>query len=239
MINQPLVSVIVPVYNSAPYLSQCLDCLSKQTYQHLEIILIDDGSSDESLSILQRECKRYQPLFKLYTQENKGTGATRNRGIGLAGGKYLMFVDNDDRMEPDYVRKMVYLIEKHQADMVVGGCRRVNEEGQVLFEHVLGSDAWSKFRTVAPWSRIMRRDFIVENQIEFGDFQVGEDSYFSVTAYNLSKKTVTTGYIGYEWVDHQTSVSNTVQKQGVSNALPMLRSDEKEPAVPSYLTGLL
>ena len=93
--NSPLVSIIVPVYNVANYIGECLDSLLNQTYRNIEIILINDGSSDESEKI----CKEYlvnDPRIKYVYQDNAGLSMARNRGIDLATGEYLTFVDSDD-----------------------------------------------------------------------------------------------------------------------------------------------
>ncbi len=94
-----LISVIVPVYNVKNYLEKCLDSIINQTYKNLEIILINDGSTDESLDI----CYMYEKKdnrIKVYNQENHGLSYTRNRGIELARGKYIGFVDSDDVISP-------------------------------------------------------------------------------------------------------------------------------------------
>ena len=94
-----LISVIVPVYNVKNYLEKCLDSIINQTYKNLEIILINDGSTDESLDI----CYMYEKKdnrIKVYNQENHGLSYTRNRGIEIARGKYIGFVDSDDVISP-------------------------------------------------------------------------------------------------------------------------------------------
>ena len=99
MIMNDLISVIVPVYNVKNYLEKCLDSIINQTYKNLEIILINDGSTDESLDI----CYMYEKKdnrIKVYNQENHGLSYTRNRGIELARGKYIGFVDSDDVISP-------------------------------------------------------------------------------------------------------------------------------------------
>lgn len=216
------VSIVIPVYNSEVYLQDCVECLLNQTYKNIEIILIDDGSTDGSYSILKELQRQYPDIVRIYQQENRGTGATRNQGILYAVGTYLMFADNDDTMSPDYVETMVHLIKKTKADMVVGGCHRVSESGKTIFEHRLTAQPWSKFRMTTPWSRIMRTRFVLDNYLRFGEFVLGEDAYFAVTAYNASPKIVTTDYIGYHWIDHPKSVSNTIQKQAVSDPFPLL-----------------
>ena len=96
----PEISVVIPFYNVQKYLKQCLDSVVNQTFNDIEIICIDDGSSDSSLDILNEYAKK-DDRFKILTQENKGPSYTRNRGIDTAQGKYLYFMDSDDYIEPE------------------------------------------------------------------------------------------------------------------------------------------
>lgn len=219
-----LVSVIIPVYNSEKYVGECIESFLHQTYHNIELILIDDGSSDHSLEILKQYQKKFPEKITVYTQKNLGVAYTRNKGVSCANGKYIMFADNDDYAERDYVEIMLKLIEEKQADMIVGSCRKVDAKHKVIYEQKLTKDLWSKFRMIAPWARIIRKDFIIEKNIKFGDFKLGEDSFFSVTAYNESDKIYVTQYIGYNWVQRETSVSNTIQKKGIASPLPFLEA---------------
>lgn len=222
MMNERLVSIIIPVYNSEQYIRKCVDSFLEQTYKNIELILIDDGSDDDSFHILKEYQKRNKDKIFVYTQENQGVATTRNKGISYAKGWYLMFADNDDYVEPDYVETMVTEIEKTQSDMVICSCRKVDASGKTLYEQVLTQDEWAKYRMIAPWARIIRRDFVLDNKIEFGNFKLGEDSYFAITAYNATNKIRTISYIGYNWVQRTTSVSNTTQKKGIASPLPFL-----------------
>ena len=105
--NEPLISVIVPVYNVEKYLPQCLDSIKNQTYTNLEIILVDDGSTDSSESICEDYAKS-DSRIKLYHKENGGLSDARNYGIERASGQYFTFIDSDDYITKDYVS---YLLE--------------------------------------------------------------------------------------------------------------------------------
>ena len=93
--NNELISIIVPVYNSQQYLRQCLESLLNQTYKNLQIICIDDGSTDDSLSILNSYKKKDKRIY-IYSKKNEGVSQARNYGLSMAKGKYIMFVDSDD-----------------------------------------------------------------------------------------------------------------------------------------------
>lgn len=111
-----LLTIVVPVYNVEPYLAKTLHSLCNQTYTNLEILLIDDGSSDGSLAIC-REWETQDPRIRVYTQENSGVSATRNRGIALATGEYLMFMDGDDWIEPKMLETLHDMAVQHHADV--------------------------------------------------------------------------------------------------------------------------
>lgn len=99
--TNPLVSVIVPVYNARNSVARCLESICSQTYQELEIIVLNDGSTDDSLTICNQFCAK-DPRVTVVDKENEGLSITRNVGMRLAQGKYLQFVDSDDHLAPDF-----------------------------------------------------------------------------------------------------------------------------------------
>lgn len=113
--NNPLISIIVPVYNVASYLSQCLDSLVGQSYVNIEVIVINDGSLDDSWEVMQAYKK--DKRFHCFTQMNQGISATRNRALGMAKGGYVMFVDADDWLERDTIEKCVKAMYESDADV--------------------------------------------------------------------------------------------------------------------------
>ena len=117
-----LVSIIVPVYNTEKYLSKCLDSLIKQTYKNLEIILIDDSSTDNSIAI----CKDYQKKderIKIYQKENGGPASARNYGLEKARGEYILFIDSDDYID---IKAVSLLIDNYSEDTLVGLREKIN-----------------------------------------------------------------------------------------------------------------
>ena len=114
----PKVSVIVPVYNVSEYLGQCLDSILLQTLQDIEVICVNDGSTDDSLDILQGYAM-FDERLKIISQENAGAGAARNNGIKHATGEYIICLDSDDFFEPDMLEKMVAKAEEDGSDVVV------------------------------------------------------------------------------------------------------------------------
>ena len=122
-----MVSIIIPVYNVLPYLKESLDSAVNQTYKDLEIIIVDDGSTDGSASV----CDSYKtdPRVKVVHQENKGLSGARNTGLDLAAGDYIYFLDADDAILPEMIQTMVDGIEKSGTDVSVCGYNAVNSKG--------------------------------------------------------------------------------------------------------------
>ena len=119
-----LVSVIVPVYNVEKYLKKCVDSILSQSYQNIEVILINDGSLDGSGEICEAYAKKDERI-KYITQNNSGLGKTRNRGIEEASGKYLLFVDSDDYIENTMIEKLYHNITESHADVASCGIYNV------------------------------------------------------------------------------------------------------------------
>ena len=126
-----LVSVIVPVYNTAKYLPSCLDSILNQTYQNLEIIIIDDGSTDHSPSIIKSYIPK-DPRIKVITQKNQGLSAARNSGLKKATGQYITFVDSDDTIDPNMLQSMVDALQKHHADIAACSFKEIYPSGKVV-----------------------------------------------------------------------------------------------------------
>lgn len=116
--TNPLVSIIVPVYNAQNSVARCLESICSQTYQELEIIVLNDGSTDDSLTICNQFCAK-DPRVTVVDKENEGLSITRNVGMRLAQGKYLQFVDSDDHLAPDFTQRMVTAAEQHDATLVI------------------------------------------------------------------------------------------------------------------------
>ncbi|MBQ8784417.1 MAG: glycosyltransferase family 2 protein [Alphaproteobacteria bacterium] len=112
------VTVVIPVYNVEKYLEQCLDSVINQTYKDIEIICINDGSTDNSITILEKYALSDNRI-KIISQTNQGISAARNAGIKVATGKYITFLDSDDFLSRDAIEKMVTAIENNYVDFVV------------------------------------------------------------------------------------------------------------------------
>ena len=209
--SNPTVSVIIPVYNAQEGIKQCLDSLLNQSFTDFEIILLNDGSTDNSLEVIKKYAAD-NDFIRVIDKENEGVAKTRNKGIQLANGKYIVFIDNDDFIDSDYLERFYNAIDQEQLDIVLGGYKRVNQEMKTLFKQDLTQSEWSKYIVVAPWARIYRTSFLIDNNIQFFDYPIGEDVVFTLTAYNLTEKIKIIDYNGYNWFFNEKSISNTSQR---------------------------
>lgn len=208
----PKVTVIIPVYNSEKYIGRCLDSVLNQTYKDFEILIVNDGSKDNSQKIIDSYKEKYFDIIVSIEQKNKGVAITRNESIKKANGKYIMFIDNDDYLDSDYIETFVKNIETDDYDIVLGGYRRPTETGKIIKKLQLQNEEWSKFMITAPWAKIYKKQYLIENNITFLNTNIGEDVYFNLKAMLISNKIKIIDYIGYNWFYNTKSVSNTIQK---------------------------
>ena len=144
MICGPLISVIVPIYNVEQYLDACINSILSQTYQSLEIILVDDGSPDNCGAI----CDQYSVVdqrVKVIHKLNGGLSDARNAGLDIANGEFIAFVDSDDTIMPEMMEKLYQRVSKDQSDMALCGGKRVNQNGEILSEFVLPDNVLTGF----------------------------------------------------------------------------------------------
>lgn len=126
------VSVIVPVYNVENYLAKCLDSLVNQTHQNIEILVVNDGSKDNSEQIIGEYTRKYPEKVRSFTKENGGLSDARNFGIDRATGDFIGFVDSDDYVSSFMFEEMVTLAEKHHSEMVICNIRKVDQKGKII-----------------------------------------------------------------------------------------------------------
>lgn len=207
------VSIIIPVYNAQEYIKKCVASFLVGSYQNIEILLIDDGSADSSLEVMRALEKENSEKIIVYTQKNCGVARTRNKGIIYATGKYIMFADNDDYVDEDYVERLVREIEKGDYDYIVSSFRRVDKRGKVLYQKMYKDTPWTYYMFETPWAKIFNREFLLKNEIKYMNVPVGEDIYFSICANWKSKKKKVIPYVGYNWLYNEASVSNTIHKE--------------------------
>ena len=248
-----MISVIVPVYNVETYLEECLDSIQNQTYTDLEVILVNDGSTDGSKAICERYCKENRH-FHLLNQENQGLSAARNTGVAASRGEFIVFVDSDDMILANYLETLMHYM-REDVDIVESQFTVSNEEflaksfkePTILFEgnsqeavkifpkHVLNVNAVTK----------LYRRSIVE-AVPYIDGVIFEDVYCGIGMLKYIRKIIKIDYKGYYYRQHQASIMHrtftpkNLDIFTVSDKLIDLYSDREEllPYIASFLVHL-
>lgn len=244
------ISVIVPVYNVENYLSACLDSILSQTYQDFEIILIDDGSKDASGQI----CDAYagkDPRIQVVHQENGGVSRARNRGLELATGDLISFIDSDDTLEPDMYELLVRVMREHNADISHCGYKRFDNQGNLVRKingtHRLmiqsGEEAivcmlQGEYFSNSLWNKLFRNQVVRGLRFQ-EDLKNNEDVLFNVHAFSRAKTAVFQDEGKYHYYDHPSSACNRLkarkQNQDAIEAstqmLPLVSAPETIAAV--------
>ncbi len=204
--RQGLVSFIVPVYNLEVYVDRCLDSIRNQTYKDIEIIVIDDGSSDTTAEKVAQKASE-DARIRLVRQENAGVSMARNTGLELAQGEYVAFVDGDDWIEPDMLENMLGKLIENNADIAKCGFvfRSVNSHrSRVLFtgevdkilnrEDAIKTFLLGRSMSVCVCGGIVRRDLIESDRLRFQcGLSIGEDGLYTMNMLCRAKKTVLVG----------------------------------------------
>lgn len=204
------VSIIVPVYNTAAYLRKCLDSLINQTLSNIEIIVVNDGSTDNSQIIID-EYSKFSKKIKAYQKENGGLSDARNFGMKYATGEYLGFVDSDDYVELDMYEKMYNLAQKNNYDLVTCDFKWIypNKERIDHQNENVSKDMLMLNIRVAVCNKIIKREIITQNKIKFKKGLRYEDILFTYMILpNINK----INYIDeplYNYIQRKNSISNT------------------------------
>lgn len=201
------VSVIIPVFNGELYLPQCLDSVCRQTLKDIEIICVDDGSTDNSYKVLQ-EYQSKDERIKLFRQQNKYAGAARNLGKKHASGEYLMFWDCDDFFELNALERLYETAKMHDADICVCGGKHYYEAlhsitpytgylqkkripKEAVFNINTNYEYILNFTNEAAWNKMYKRSFVESLDLDFQEVRNGNDVYFTVNAMCLADRITT------------------------------------------------
>lgn len=198
------VSVIIPVYNAEKYLRKCLDSVTSQTLRDIEIICVDDGSTDGSVAIL-KEYQTRDSRVRLIRQKNAGAGAARNQGFREAAGEYLSFLDSDDFFEPDMLEKAVHCAEQYRTDIVVFNSDQYHMDKDAFVQvpwvlrtqdlppympftyRQLTNNVFLSFVGWA-WDKLYRRDFVETHNLWFQEQRTTNDLLFVFSALVTAKR---------------------------------------------------
>lgn len=213
------ISVIIPVYNAMTsgggYINRCVKSVLNQSnfpMEDIEVLLINDGSKDKSLEVLKSIKKEAPEVIEIIDQENMGVANTRNKGIQLATGEYIMFLDQDDWIDTDYLSTFYNVAKEGEYDVVIGGYCRPNSQGETIKVQKPTNKPFYRYRLIAAWAKIHKTSFLKENDIRFFNNSYGEDFPFTCHENVVTKSYTIIPYIGYNWFFNEESVSNTTQK---------------------------
>ena len=222
MTEQALVSIVVPVYNRHKYLGTCLKSILNQTYQNLEIILVDDGSTDDSLKICQRYAKE-DSRIKVIAQDNLGVSVARNKGLMAATGTYLMFVDSDDTVSPDHCQKAVAVIENTKADICCMGYTKIHETGKKMTDvrdYPLGVISKAQAMKIVIddsylWDKVYKTSLV--QKFKFPEKKLYEDVYVVYKVFEEAKLIAYAPIITYQYLVRNDSIVSNMSAKNISD----------------------
>ena len=220
------ISVIIPVYNIQQHLRECLDSVLGQSYPHLQVICVDDGSTDESPAILAQYAQKDNRV-QVIRQQNAGPGAARNTGLEAATGEYVIFLDSDDWFEPDFLEKMVDTAVREGADVAI--CRAVEFDtnsgrelpsewmmkkqylpGKLAFAPQEMADHLFQFTYGMPWDKFYRRELLTTSGIRYPALKNSEDLAFVYPTLLAAKRiAVVDEVLIHHRINRMASVSNS------------------------------
>lgn len=214
-----MLSVIVPVYNAENFLPACLDSLISQTYSPIEIILVNDGSTDSSLDICRDYAKSHDGI-KILNLENSGAPAARNEGLKAATGDYIGFADADDILEPDAYEYMISEAEKYSAD--IAQCAiyfDTQTESKILYspkkpelcDKLSAKSAFYRNLSPAVWCKIYAKEIL--DGIFFQPYVIGEDMRFNLDALSASRRAVILTEPKYHYIQSESSICGSAPSE--------------------------
>ena len=219
-----LISIIIPAYNSEKYIETTLNNLFDQTYQNFEIIIAyDEKSTDNSLELLQKINNTHPIIIDI--GKDTGPGTSRNRGFRLAKGDYVIFVDADDEIHPQYLETMMSIFEEHpELNVVSCDYFSVSETDETEWvdevenpfkcysiysrEDALYNLLWNDIADT-PWAHLVNKQYIIENNIQFPDYSYGEDAYYVHQLFGNADKIGFSHKKLYKYIQHPTSITST------------------------------
>lgn len=219
-------SIVVAVYNLEKYLPRCLNALVNQTLQEIEILCVDDGSTDSAPQIIDEYAKKYPDKVKAFHKPNGGEFTTRNYGLERAKGEYVTFVDTDDYVEPNWAEKLYNAAKENDADLAVCGFERIDldtnkvvakdmtQYGYIVRE-IKNNDDFIVFINPAPWNKIYRREKIKD--LRFLNFRGFNDMIFLTSSFTKIKRIAFVPDVLYHYYLRYDSQIHSVNKNDVEN----------------------
>lgn len=231
MESSPKVSVIIPIYNAAEFLEECLDSVLQQSLKEIEVICVDDGSPDNSLDILKKY-EQQDPRVKVISQPNQGAGAARNNGMANARGEYLSFLDSDDFFDRDMLKEAYEAAHECKADVCVFDADLFNHSTKEYrectwafrrqyfpkhqpfspLEQGVRNNIFRMFNGW-PWDKLFRRKFVQDINLQYQNLRTTNDMFFVFIGLARAKRIVTVDKVlAHQRVEVKTSLSRTRDK---------------------------
>lgn len=222
---KPVISIIVPVYNSEKYLEKCLQSVINQTFQDFELLLVNDGSTDNSQSIIDKFTENYNEKVKSYKKINGGQSSARNLALNYISGEYVTFLDSDDYIDSDYLEVLYSTAKSNHSDVVLSGQRKVDEDGNVrmIIKYDVEKYPNCILRRLNFSGKIYRVDYLKKHNMKFAEGKIYEDNPFNLVSIFLAKNLKILSYVGYNQVGHYGS---TTSKKINENKLPFKAIEE-------------
>jgi len=226
-----LISIIVPVYNVENFLKRCIVSIVEQTYQNIEIILVNDGSTDNSLNIIKDFQTKHSNII-LINQKNKGLSGARNSGIQKAQGEYIIFVDSDDTIEKILIEDCLSYAYKNNSDIVVYGYTKRNEDMSIIAHSKLNNQSFSKHLAfsnllrldISPMAcnKLIKTSLFQDNNILFPLSKLHEDVGTTYKLFWYTEKVSTLSQSYYNWINRDTSITSTISFKHINHIIELL-----------------
>ena len=232
--KKSLVSVIVPVYNIKEYVGKCLDSLARQDYGNLEVVMVDDGSTDGSSEVCDEYVGR-DKRFRVVYKENGGLSEARNVGINEAKGELICLVDGDDRVRDNFVSELVLALETNGADIAVCGFNKEHPANKVTTGEQAAIDLLVKQENmeIVAWNKIYRKSIFVDNNIWY---PVGKKYEDTLTTYKLLAAAGKVAYTSKSLYIYNDAREGSIMNSGKKEEQLMAREKAAEEAV-KYFSG--
>ena len=219
MTELPLISVIIPAYNVGQYLEKCISSILQQTYKNTEVIIVDDGSTDNTLAVANSFS--FDPRVKTYRKDNGGVSSTRNFGLSASSGKYIVFVDGDDFISPFFIEHMYQLVSKDNCDFALSTLcfmKQGEKQTKTVTHKVVSSSECSSILLnpdviVGCWNKIFKKNFLDQNNILFNEnLFYGEGLKFILTCSTKAKNVGVTNEKLYYYRRNNSNSATSVYK---------------------------
>ena len=214
MHKSPLISIIVPVYNVKEFLVECIESLIAQTYENLEIIIVDDGSTDGSSELCDKLKYKDKRIVVIH-QKNGGLSAARNSGLKIAEGEYVAFVDSDDSANPSFIKVLFRAAKTHNSDIVVCGYDDNFPKEKTLTgkEATINLLLAQENIDILAWNKLYKKALFTDNHIKYPTGKIHEDNLTTYKLYSKSNKVSFISESLYNYRKRKGSITNKDKKE--------------------------